>query len=196
MLFRSATLIQTLFVAGVLAFSSTVASAAIEDDVRAVFDNFVKAQNSHNIDRVRELLLDSPNFLWVTRGAPVWGREAALKRFESLYQGTWKLSPDMPNLKTVLVSETTAQLYVPITFNIGAPGQPAPDTSFLMNQTIVKTSAAGGSPTSCRYRSRHPLPRRQRDSPPCTQQGKSSGTSAKARTEGLNSGNQSFALGR
>ena len=133
-------MIQTLFVAGLLAFSSTVASAN-EDDVRAVFDQFVKAQNSHDVVAVRELLLDSPNFLWVTRGAPVWGRDAALKRFESLYQGTWKLSPDMPNLKTVLVSETTAQLYVPITFNIGAPDQPAPDTSFLMNQTLVKISA-------------------------------------------------------
>ena len=133
--------IQALFVAGIIVFSSAVASAASEDDVRAAFDQFVRAQNSHDIGGVRELLLDSPNFLWVTRGAPVWGREAALKRFESLYQGTWKLSPDMPNLKTVLVSETTAQLYVPITFNIGAAGQPAPDTTFLMNQTLVKTSA-------------------------------------------------------
>ena len=138
---RRAALIRTLFSAGVLAFSSTVAGAASEDDVRAVFDQFVKAQNSHDVAGVRELLLDSPNFLWVTRGAPVWGREAALKRFESLYQGTWKLSPDMANLKTALVSETTAQLYVPITFNIGAAGQPAPDTPFLMNQTLVKTPA-------------------------------------------------------
>lgn len=133
--------IEAMFVAGVLAFSSTVARAASEDDVRGVFDQFVKAQNSHDIAAVRELLLDSPNFLWVTRGAPIWGREGALKRFETLYQGTWKLSPDMPNLKTVLVSDVTAQLYVPITFNIGAPGQPAPDSSFLMNQTLVKTAA-------------------------------------------------------
>jgi ketosteroid isomerase-like protein len=138
---RRTTLIRTLFVAGVVALSSTVASVASEDDVRAVFDRFVKAQNSHDIAAVRELLLDSPNFLWVTRGAPIWGREAALKRFETLYQGTWKLSPDMSNLKAVLVNETTAQLYVPITFNIGAPGQPAPDTPFLMNQTLVKTAA-------------------------------------------------------
>ena len=138
---RRTSLVRTLFVAGALAFSSTVASAASEDDVRAVFDQFVKAQNAHDIVAVRELLLDSPNFLWVTRGAPVWGRELSLKRFESLYQGTWKLSPDMPNLKTVLVNETTAQLHVPITFNIGAPGQPASDASFLMNQTLVKTSA-------------------------------------------------------
>ncbi len=133
--------VQALFIAGALAFSSTVAIAASEDDVRTVFDQFVKAQNAHDIAGVREVLLDSPNFLWVTRGAPVWGREAALKRFESLYQGTWKLSPDTPNLKTVLISETTAQLYVPIIFNIGAAGQPAPDTTFLMNQTLVKTAA-------------------------------------------------------
>ncbi len=132
---------RSLLVAGLLAFSSAMASAAGEDDVRAVFDQFVKAQNSHDIAGVRELLLDSPNFLWVTRGAPVWGRDAALKRFDSLYQGTWKLSPDMVNLKTVLVSETTAQLHVPITFNIGAPGQPATDAPFLMNQTLVKTAA-------------------------------------------------------
>ncbi|MEO6031468.1 MAG: hypothetical protein ABIP61_06135, partial [Burkholderiaceae bacterium] len=61
--------------------------------------------------------------------------------FESLYQGTWKLSPDMSKLKAVLVSETTAQLYIPMIFNIGAPGQAAPDTPFLMNQTLVKTAA-------------------------------------------------------
>lgn len=138
---RRTTAIRTLFAASVMAFSWNVASAASEDDVRAVFDQFVKAQNSHDVAAVRDVLLDSPGFLWVTRGAPVWGREAALKRFETLYQGTWKLSPDMPNLKTVQVSETTAQLYVPITFNIGAPGQPAPDASFLMNQTLVKTAA-------------------------------------------------------
>jgi ketosteroid isomerase-like protein len=138
---RRTALIRPLFAAGMLAFSSIFASAASDDDVRAVFDQFVKAQNSHDVVAVRELLLDSPNFLWVTRGAPVWGREAALKRFESLYQGTWKLSPDMANLKTALLSETTAQLYVPITFNIGAAGQPAPDTPFLMNQTLVKTPA-------------------------------------------------------
>ena len=138
---RRTALMGPLFVAGALALLPTVASAAGEDDVRAVFDQFVKAQNAHDVAGVRELLLDSPNFLWVTRGAPVWGREAALKRFQSLYQGTWKLSPDMSNLKTVLVSESTAQIYIPITFNIGPPGQPAPDTPFLMNQTLVKTAA-------------------------------------------------------
>ena len=125
----------------VLTLSTGYALAAADDEVKATFDRFVAAQNAHDVSAVRDLLLDSPNFLWVTRGAPIWGRDAALKRFETLYQGTWKLSPDTLNLKVVVLSDTTAQLFVPITFNSAPPGQPAPDAPFLMNQTLVKTAA-------------------------------------------------------
>jgi ketosteroid isomerase-like protein len=133
------TIVATL--AAVLTLSAGYAFAGVDDEVKATFDRFVAAQNAHDVSAVRDLLLDSPNFLWVTRGAPIWGRDAALKRFETMYQGTWKLSPDSSNLKIVALSDTTAQLYVPIVFNIGPPGQPAPDAPFLMNQTLVKTAA-------------------------------------------------------
>ena len=132
-------IIAALF--AISALSSTSATGAPEDDVRATFDRFVAAQNAHDVNGVRELLLDSPNFLWITRGTPIWGRDAAMKRFESLYQGTWKLTPDIAGLKVVLLSDGIAQLYVPIMFNIGAPGQPATDAPNLMNQTLVKTAA-------------------------------------------------------
>jgi hypothetical protein len=75
------------------------ALAGNEEDLKATFDQFIAAQNAHDLPALRDLLLDSPNFLWITRGSPIWGREAALKRFESLYQGTWKLSPEMAKLK-------------------------------------------------------------------------------------------------
>lgn len=135
------TVIAALFAVSLLVFPAAGARASPEDDVRVAFDQFVKAQNAHDVAAVRELLLDSPSFLWVTRGAPIWGRDAALKRFETLYQGTWNLSPDIANLRAVLVSDVVAQIYVPITFNIGPPSQPAPDALFLMNQTLVKTTA-------------------------------------------------------
>lgn len=133
------TILATLIV--VFTLSAGLAFAGVDDEVKATFDRFVAAQNAHDVSAVRDVLLDSPNFLWVTRGAPIWGRDAALKRFETLYQGTWKLSPDTSSLKVVLLSDTTAQLFVPIMFNIGPPGQPAPDAPFLMNQTLVKTAA-------------------------------------------------------
>jgi hypothetical protein len=59
---------------------------------------------------------------------PIWGREAALKRFEALYQGTWSLDPGV------------VQLYVPMTFMISLAGQAAQPTRFLMNQVLVKTA--------------------------------------------------------
>jgi uncharacterized protein (TIGR02246 family) len=110
--------------------------------VRAAFDRFVAAQNAHDEKAVADLLLDAPDFLWITRGTAVWGREAALKRFAALYQGTWQLAPEPAALKVIMLGEGAAELYVPIAFTIGAAGQPAQTTRFLMNQVLRKT--AGG----------------------------------------------------
>jgi ketosteroid isomerase-like protein len=125
----------------IVAFACRPALAAPEDEVRAQFDRFVAAQNAHDIKAVGDLLLDSPNFLWITRGTPIWGREAALKRFETLYQGTWMLDPRKEELKVTMLRDDAAQLFVPIMFTIGPAGQSAQSMRFLMNQLIVKTPA-------------------------------------------------------
>ena len=117
------------------------AAAAPEDEVRATFDRFVAAQNAHDLKAVKSLLLGSPNFLWITRGTPIWGSEAALKRFAALYEGTWRLEPDASGLKVTMLGDRAAQIYVPILFTIGAAGQPAQPTRFLMNMVLVTTPA-------------------------------------------------------
>ena len=127
-----------LFLTSIL--SVAPASAAPDDDVKRVFDRFINAQNAHDVNAVQELLLDSPNFLWITRGAPVWGHDEALRRFEGLYKGTWHLDPKMSKLRIFTLTPDTAQLYVPIEFMIGPAGQTASPTRFLMNQTLVKTA--------------------------------------------------------
>jgi ketosteroid isomerase-like protein len=125
--------------ATVLMICAGSVQAGTEDEVKAQFSKFVAAQNAHDLKAVGDMLLDSPQFLWVTRGAPIWGREAALKRFEALYQGTWSLDPKTDELKVFEVQPGVAQLYVPITFLIAPAGQPAQPTRFLMNQILVKT---------------------------------------------------------
>ena len=117
-----------------------VANASAEDDIKAVFNSFVAAQNAHDPKAVSNTLHDSPNLLWITRGSAIWGREAALKRFEALYQGTWKLEPEAGALKVMVLGPDTAQIFVPIVFTIGAPGQTAQPTRFLMNQVLIKTA--------------------------------------------------------
>jgi len=115
------------------------AVAAPEDEVRSTFERFVNAQNAHDLNTVESLLLGSPDFLWITRGAPVWGQDAALKRFASLYEGTWRLDPELTSLKVILIGEGVAQVYVPIMFAIAAGGQPPQGAKFLMNLVLVKT---------------------------------------------------------
>jgi uncharacterized protein (TIGR02246 family) len=119
---------------------SGAARAGSEDEVRSLFAKFVAAQNAHDLKAVGELLQDSPQFLWITRGTPIWGRDAALKRFEALYQGTWSLDPKMDELKVSELQPGVVQLYVPMTFMISPAGQTAQPTRFLMNQVVVKTA--------------------------------------------------------
>jgi uncharacterized protein (TIGR02246 family) len=116
------------------------ARAGSEDEVRSLFAKFVAAQNAHDLKAVGELLQDSPQFLWITRGTAIWGRDAALKRFEALYQGTWSLDPKMDELKVSELQPGVVQLYVPMTFMISPAGQTAQPTRFLMNQVVVKTA--------------------------------------------------------
>ena len=131
---------KTLIIAACLcALRATGATAAPEDDVRKTFEQFVAAQNAHDIPAVENLLLESPDFLWITRGSAVWGREAAMKRFRALYEGTWQLAPEAGALKVLVLGASTAQVFAPIVFSIGAPGQPPQTTRFLMNQVLVKT---------------------------------------------------------
>lgn len=113
--------------------------AAPEDEVRTTFDRFVAAQNAHDIKAVETLLLRSPDFLWITRGTPIWGQDAALKRFATLYEGTWRLEPELSGLKVIMIGDAAAQVYAPIMFTIGAAGQPPQQTKFLLNQMLVKT---------------------------------------------------------
>jgi uncharacterized protein (TIGR02246 family) len=116
------------------------ARASSEDEVRALFAKFVAAQNAHDLKSVGELLQDSPQFLWITRGMPIWGRDAALRRFEALYQGTWSLDPKLDEFRVIELQSGVAHLYVPITFMISPAGQTAQPSRFLMNQVVVKTA--------------------------------------------------------
>jgi ketosteroid isomerase-like protein len=129
---------RTAFAAVLMIFADS-AQAGTEDEVKAQFSKFIAAQNGHDPKAVGDMLLDSPQFLWITRGAPIWGREAALKRFEALYQGTWSLDPKTDELKVFEIQPGVAHLYVPITFMIAPAGQPAQPMRFLMNQILVKT---------------------------------------------------------
>ena len=121
---------------------TAAAVAGTEDEVRATFERFVQVQNAHDVKALSALLADSPQFLWTTRGVAVWGREAALARFAKLYEGTWKLEPELAGLRVVTLSEDVAQLHVPVVFTAGPAGQPPQVVRNFINQVLVKRDGA------------------------------------------------------
>ena len=114
-----------------------VASAQTQDEVRVIFNQYVKSQNDRNLAEVGQVLHDSRDFLWVTpRGAPVWGRDAALAQMTELFKGVWQIEPDMSALRITPAGDSAARLTVPVKYTIGASGQAEP---YLLNQFYVKT---------------------------------------------------------
>lgn len=133
---------STLAAAIALACAIGGARASTDDEVRATFDRFVQVQNAHDTKALETLLADSPQFLWITRGTVVWGRDAALQRFAKLHEGTWRLDPEPTSVRVVPITGDVAQLHATVQFTIGAPGQPAQVTRFLLNQVLVKSGGA------------------------------------------------------
>jgi hypothetical protein len=114
-------------------------ATVLQQEVLALFDRFVTAQNAHDVTAVGGLLWDNPGFLWITGGVPIRGEEAALKRFATLYQGTWRLEPKLDELQVTLLTADVAQIYGPIDFTIGPAGQAVTTTRFFFNAVVVKT---------------------------------------------------------
>ena len=59
------------------------AAADPADAVRSLYERFAAAQNAHDLAAVRPLLLDGPEFLWVSDGQSFWGPDAVLARMAS-----------------------------------------------------------------------------------------------------------------
>jgi uncharacterized protein (TIGR02246 family) len=114
------------------------ARAAQEDEVRLAFEQFVSAQNAHDVKALGAVVATAPQFLWITRGSVVWGRDAALQRFAKLYEGTWRLDPELTGLRIVRLADDVAQLHVPVVFTTGEDGQPPARSRLFINQIYVK----------------------------------------------------------
>jgi len=121
------------------AFVATLVHAAtMEEEVRAVFDKYIAIQNAHDLKSMRNLLVDSPDFLWISRGKPVWGREAALKILEERYKGTWHIDVDRKEFRIISVSRRVAQVYATTQLSVGDPGAEPARNRLYINLVMVK----------------------------------------------------------
>ena len=121
-------------------FAAAPAFAGTAEDVRATYERFAAAQNAHDLSRVREVLLDSPRFLWVSDGHSVWGREATLKRMASFQDNAvWRVVPALERATVVEVADGAAYYHLPLVLEIGAVKEKFDSLKFLVSVMCVKT---------------------------------------------------------
>jgi len=131
--------LKRFLILAALAMTTSLAWAStMEDEVRAVFDKYIATQNAHDLKGIRNLLSDSPDLLWISRGKPIWGREAALKNLEERYKGTWKIDVDKKELRVISVSRRVAQVYAPTQLTVGDPGVEPARNRLYINLMMVK----------------------------------------------------------
>ena len=115
------------------------AMATVQDEVSATFRQFVAAQNARDEAALTPLLRAGPEFLWVTTTAvTVWGRDAAVARFRTNWQGQWHLAPDYDALRVVEVAPDVALLHVPVMATFAPHGQPVTPNAVRWNGIFAR----------------------------------------------------------
>ena len=134
---------KNLFAALLAALSMVTASAASADtagEIRAVYEEFRSAQNACDLTKVKALLLDSPEFLWVSDGKSFWGPDALVRRMaEFQLAEVWRVDPEFDKAAIVKVDEQTAYLHMPLALTIGPKAKPDV-IRFLVSILCVKKS--------------------------------------------------------
>ena len=130
-----------LALAGTIGSAGQVLAAANDAEARTIFEKFIAAQNAHDADAVKALLLDSPSTLLFARNVDTRGRDAVAARFKEYYEGTWHLEPDMSKFRVAVISNDVMQVLVPIVFTRGLPGKPTQQNIFLISQTYVQDAS-------------------------------------------------------
>lgn len=110
-------------------------------EVRVLYDQLAAAQNRRDAAAVRGLLLDSPDFLWVSDGKPFWGPETMVERMASFQRAeVWHVTPDLAAARAVPLSPGSAYLHLPLELAIGGAAEPD-RLRFLVSLLGVETPA-------------------------------------------------------
>jgi uncharacterized protein (TIGR02246 family) len=119
------------------------AKADTASDVRALYQQFVTAQNAGDLATVRSLFSDKSDFLWVTDGMAVWGRDATIARM-SLFQKSeiWRVEPGLDKSRTVELGSDVAILHLPLVLVIGS-STPGPSRLKFLVEVVCHMTAAG-----------------------------------------------------
>ena len=118
------------------------ARADPRDDMLQLYAHFVTAQNAHDLRAVRNLLSNSPDFLWVSDGRPVWGADATVARMSGFQKSAvWRVVPTLDKARAVVLSADAGFLHLPLVLTIGSAD--APDHLPFLVEMVARRGADG-----------------------------------------------------
>ena len=117
------------------------AGADQRSEILRLYLEFSSAQNARDLKGVRRLLSDSPDFLWVSDGSPVWGADAMVERMSTFQRSdVWHVTPALSRSRRVMLSDDVAFLHVPLVLEIGSH-EKADRLPFLVGMVAKRTPA-------------------------------------------------------
>ncbi|HLY58159.1 MAG TPA: nuclear transport factor 2 family protein [Stellaceae bacterium] len=115
------------------------APSGTDQQLLGLYARFAEAQNARDLDRLRPLLSDGPQFLWVSDGQSFWGREAALARMANFQAAeVWHNTPDLEHAVAVPLNPDAAYLHLPVELAIGPADRPG-TFRFLVSMLCVRS---------------------------------------------------------
>jgi hypothetical protein len=117
--------------------------------MREPYANLIEAENLHDIERVRGMVWESPEALFVAKTNTAaegnwegfWGKEVVVEHLQKLFVGTFQIDPDYSKEKIALLAPTVAETYVPVNISVAYAGQSGMPKPFLMIIEWVRVSS-------------------------------------------------------
>jgi hypothetical protein len=128
------------------AAAATAAAAAphsdslLQTEVRAAFARFIAGQNAQDPAAISALLVDGEDFVWAQmRGNSIWGKREAMETFQAYWKGSYRLDPQLEQLRITAVAPGVAVLITPLLLTQGGPGGSPATTPIRWAGVFVKT---------------------------------------------------------
>jgi ketosteroid isomerase-like protein len=97
---------------------------AAEAEAVALYARFVAAQNAHDFEGVRAILVGE-EFLWVSNGLTLRGPDAMIARLMRFHRNeVWRIDPDAIRLGSIGVTADVALVHVPLVLTVGPRAEP------------------------------------------------------------------------
>jgi hypothetical protein len=129
-----------MFAPGFVGAQTSSVSPGMQSQIRELYRTLIEAENSHDIEKVRAMVWDSPEALFVAKTKTVsegnwagfWGKEVVVAHLQDLFAGTFRIEPDYSKEKIALLAPTVAETYVPVNISVAYAGQSGTPKPFLM----------------------------------------------------------------